>query len=87
MRAGRTLGFLLGALLLTPEMPVEAGPPAVDAAAVALHGGNASNAVVLATQALADSNAFSPGPRPRAGRPRSRARDAWRARRRFDRSH
>lgn len=31
-----------------------AGPPSVDAAAVALHGGNASNAVALATQALAD---------------------------------
>jgi tetratricopeptide (TPR) repeat protein len=34
--------------------PASSAPPAADAASVALHAGNASNAVALATQALAD---------------------------------
>ena len=54
MGTSRTTGAVLGALFLVMSAPAEAGPPSVDAAAVALHGGNASNAVVLATQALAD---------------------------------
>jgi Tfp pilus assembly protein PilF len=43
---------LAAALLLAA--PAGASAPAVDAATVALHAGNASNAVALATQALAD---------------------------------
>jgi tetratricopeptide (TPR) repeat protein len=53
MRPGRTTGaFLAIAVLLA--VPAWAGPPSVDAAGVALHAGNASNAVALATEALAD---------------------------------
>ncbi len=57
MRPGRTSGaFLTIAALLALAAPASAGPPSVDAAGVALHAGNASNAVALATQALADSS-------------------------------
>lgn len=54
-----------GAFLLTAALsaPAIGGPASVDAAGVALHSGNASNAVALATQALADP---SLSPRDRA---------------------
>ena len=55
MRPGRTTGaFLTIAALFAVAAPAWAEPPSVDAAGVALHAGNASNAVALATQALAD---------------------------------
>jgi len=43
---------VFGTLLVAPAA---SAPPSADAAGVALHAGNASNAVALATQALADS--------------------------------
>ena len=43
-------------MLTVLAAPAAASPPLVDAAAVALGSGNASNAVVLATQALADAS-------------------------------
>ncbi|MEI9889083.1 MAG: tetratricopeptide repeat protein [Rhizomicrobium sp.] len=54
MRTGRVTGAVLGIFLSVLLVRADAGPPTVDAAAVALRAGNASNAVVLATQALAD---------------------------------
>ena len=54
MRTSRVSGAVLSALFVALSVCANAEPPFVDAAAVALHGGNASNAVVLATQALAD---------------------------------
>src|ERR1700759_5087016 len=50
----RLAPFLL--LTLLSPLPASASPPTVDAAAVGLHSGNASNAVALATQALADTS-------------------------------
>ena len=65
MRFGRTTGaWLTAAATIALSGSAMAGSPSVDAAAVALHGGNASNAVVLATQALADP-ALSPQDRAR----------------------
>ena len=60
----RRLAFLA---LLVPVLlgaGADATPPDTDAASVALHAGNASNAVALATQALADST-LSPRDRAR----------------------
>lgn len=55
MRLSRISGTLLAAALAL-FAPASGGPPSVDAAAVALHNGNASNAVALANQALADQS-------------------------------
>ncbi|MBL6939314.1 MAG: tetratricopeptide repeat protein [Alphaproteobacteria bacterium] len=48
------LALLAALAALLVVAPAGAVPPTVDAAGVALHAGNASNAVALATQALAD---------------------------------
>jgi len=53
MNLGRTIGAVLTIAVML-ALPALGGPPSVDAAAMALHAGNASNAVALATQALAD---------------------------------
>jgi tetratricopeptide (TPR) repeat protein len=52
------------AMMAAVALPAAASPPLVDAAAVALNGGNASNAANLATQALADTG-LSPHDRAR----------------------
>ena len=57
-------GLLLGAVVGALGAPAFAAPPSVDAASVALRSGNASNAVALATQALADT-ALAPRDRAR----------------------
>jgi tetratricopeptide (TPR) repeat protein len=54
MGLGRAGGIVLSVAIFTVLGRVAASPPSVEAASVALRGGNASNAVVLATQALSD---------------------------------
>jgi tetratricopeptide (TPR) repeat protein len=56
MRLDVTGCFLTIVATLAFLAPAMGGPPSVDAAAVALHAGNASNAVALATQALDDTS-------------------------------
>jgi tetratricopeptide (TPR) repeat protein len=56
MMARRVEPWMGLAMMVAVALPAAASAPLVDAAAVALNGGNASNAVSLATQALADAS-------------------------------